>query len=294
MEANMADDADNLINEIMGEEAKPEEAAPEVKTEEKPVEAKPEVKAEEKKEEQVEKKVDHGAFHEERERRKELQRKLEQEASERKKLEERLSKMQEAISKPREEEYVDPVEQLKSDIQKVAQKVDGVYEKSESEKKAETDHKEFLQKYNGSVQAFVKDQPDFDPASPDGAYQFLIKSRERELSKLIKDPAKLAQRLAADEHNIVTEAYASEENPAKVMYELAVERGYKKKTAEAPAKTIEQMDKNLEASKSLSLGGQPDSGSGLEKLSAREISDLSDEEFDRQWKELEKRTKRRA
>jgi hypothetical protein len=294
----MTEENTDLVTEIMGEETKPEapeEPKVEPKAEEKPAEP---VRVEEPKSEpDVEKKVNHGALHEERERRKELQRKLEQESSERKKLEERVSKMQELYTAPRQEDvYVDPVEQLKSDIQKVSQKVDGVYEKSESDNKADAEKREFFQKYTGSVQAFVKDQPDFDPKNPDGAYQFLIKSRERELSKIIKDPAKLAQRLAADEQSIVIEAYASEENPAKVMYELAVERGYKKKSAEVtqPVKTIEQVDKALEASKSLSPGGQPDSSSGLEKMSAREIGELSDEEFDRLWKDAERRGKRRA
>lgn len=269
---------DGLINEIMGEETAPVET----KTEELPTE-KPEVK-----EPEVKKLVDHGAFHEERERRKELQRKLEAESAERQKLEERFTKLFTAVSAPKEDEYIDPVEKLGKQVSAISETIQKSEERKETDQKNYEKELAFFNRVNASEQAFSQSTPDYYDA-----VKFLRETEAKELRLMGMSEQQIAADIQAKTKRIAEIAYQQEKSPAQVGYELATARGYKKKST-APVKTIEQVEKSIEASKSLSPGGQPDTGSGIESLSMREINDLSDEEFDRMWKDLEKRGKKRA
>ncbi len=241
-----------------------------------------------KKEEPAESKtVPHAALHEARENSKALKRQLEEERQARIRLEERTNRILEAMVRQPEPE-LDPFESVVKQVNQVTEKVDKVLGQSDAERKRITDENAFIERYRNSAGAFAKDQPDFHEA-----YAFLMESRERELSKVIKDPAKRMAHMRAEERMIVEEAFSNEENPGQALYEIAKERGYKKQ-AESPKKTIEDVEKTVEVSRTLGPGGKPDSGGGIETLSARELMDLPDSEFEKGWEELKRRAARRA
>lgn len=268
-----------LVDEIMG-------AEPVEETKETPAEVpKEEPKAEEKIPEEK-KVVDHGAFHEERERRKELQRKLEDESRERKKLEERFTKVLETMSQPKEEEYQDPVERLGKQVNVLTEFVTKGQQQNEQDQQDFNKKQEFFNKVRNSEAAFAKEKPDYYEA-----VNFLKESEIKELRLLGMNDSEIAAEINAKTIKVAERAYQQEKSPAHVGYELALSKGYKKQAPEQK-KTIQDMDKSFENSRTLSPGGASESGSGIEKMSVREIDNLSDEEFDRLWGDLNKRSRK--
>lgn len=245
------------------------------------------------KEEQTEKprveSVPHAALHEERTRRKELERKLTEEASNRTKLEERVNQLTGLFARgQQEEEQMDPLELLARQVGEVTKTVNEKLTAEQQAQKQQADEREFIQKYLASAQAYLKDNPAFGDA-----YGFLTEARSKELQKIYRDPAKVMEKLLKEEREIVEQAYADERNPAEVLFELAQERGYKQQ-AKTETPKLETMDRGLKAAKSLgSGGGKVDSNFALDSISARDLADMSDEEFTRLFKDAEKRASRR-
>lgn len=290
--ADKGTNASNHIDDILGREPEIDESENETKEEEKkPEDKKEEPAATELKEEEPEKKVlvPHGAFHEERERRKELQKKLAEQEERSKTLEDRQNKILEALAARntpvQEQEYIDPLAKIESELQQVKTTIQKSAAQIEEDNKNKEKEAKFFNRYRASVDAYTKDAPDFKEA-----YNYLIESRAKELSVFIKDQDKLNQRLAMDERSIVEEAFANEQNPGEVIHALAKERGYKMKE---PEKKIEDIDKGLKNSKSLGSGGKV-SGSedNLSSLSAEDLRDMSSEEFDALYSKLKKQSKR--
>jgi hypothetical protein len=268
-----------LVDEIMG-------AEPVEEVKETPVEPKQVDKPVEEKIPEEKKVVDHGAFHEERERRKELQRKLEEESKERKKLEERFTKVLETIAQPKEEEYQDPVERLGKQVNVLTEFVTKGQQQSEADQQEFKKQQEFFNKVVASEAAFAKEKPDYYEA-----VNFLKQAEIKELRLLGMNDAEIAAEINAKTIKVAERAYQQEKSPAQVGYELALSKGYKK-TVPEQKKTIQDMDKSIENSRTLSPGGASESGTGIEKMSVREIDSLSDEEFDRLWGDLNKRSRK--
>lgn len=282
---------DNLLGkapiaEPMEEETKTENATDEVvtskdKTEEKTKDSEPEKKV----------LVPHAAFHEERERRKELQKKVAAQDERYAKLEERQTKIFEAMASrqsPAQEEYIDPLVALENEVKSLKGRLETNDKHADENTKQQQKEIEFFNKYLASADAYTKDKPDFTDA-----YNFLIKEREKELAVFIKDPLKLKQRLAADERTIVEEAFNNEQNPGEILYELAKTRGYKTKAAETPTNKIDDLDKGLKASKTLgNAGGKSENDMTLSGLSPTDLAEMSNEEFDALYNKLKKQSKR--
>lgn len=214
--------------------------------------------------------VPYDALHEERQKRKELQRKLENEADERKRLESRFDEVLKTL-KPQEE--LDPFTVQQNQINQINQK----FSEDEQQKKQQADQEkknsEFMTRYREAATEYAQDNPQFTEA-----YNHLIEARKKELSRLIKDPVRLQHALANDEKTIVEAAFENEENPAQVIYDLSVERGYKPKTE--AKQDIKQIEKKIEASKSLGTGGGGgDSDASIDSLTAKDLAVMSDAEF---------------
>lgn len=285
------------LNAMLGEEpiAEPmeEEAEKESKNKEEPTEkSSSEVKETVSKDAEPEKKVlvPHAAFHEERERRKELQKELAEQKKKSELLEERQNKILEAMAsrnaQPQEQEYIDPLVALEREVINLKGTIQKSAEQIESDGKAREKEIAFFNKYKASTDAFTKDTPEFMDA-----YNFLVDSRKNELSVFIKDPIKLNNRLIADERSIVEEAFANEDSPGEVLFNLAKSRGYKAKIQD---KKIEDIDKGLKASKSLgNAGGKSDNDITIESMSASDLADLSDEEFNAMFAKIEKQARRK-
>lgn len=234
--------------------------------------------------------VPHGAFHEERERRKELQKQLAEEKEARIRLEDRQNKILEMMAKkeqPQEEQFVDPLARMENKVNEVIDKVNKKQELETAEAKAIREDNDLIRRYSESAKAFSKDSPDFTEA-----YNYLLINRQKELSLMGFSDAEIRSQLSSEERLIVKRAYEGEKNPAEVVYALAKERGYK--TASAAKKTIEDIDKGLKASKSLGSGGAKSGDKdSLESLTATDLAEMSQEEFDAFFKNIEKQANRK-
>lgn len=288
------------LDDVLGSAEQAEESVAETSSE--AVEVKePEVAKAEKVEKTVEKTeesdkepdkkvlVPHAAFHEERERRKELQKRVAEQEEFNKRLEERQTKILEALAARNtqaEPEYVDPLAALESEVKTIKGAFQKSAEQLEAEKKAWEAEQRLVSKYRASIEAYAKDAPDFMDAR-----NYLVNDKIKELKALDFSEEEIAAEIKAIERNIVERAYSREKNPAEVIHALAKEKGYKVK---APEKKVEDIDKGLKASKSLgSTGGKNDNDTTLESLSPSELADMTDDEFNALFTKLEKQSSRR-
>jgi hypothetical protein len=188
--------------------------------------------------------VRHGAFHEERERRKTVERELQAEREartkeqiERAKVAERLDLLNAALApQPKAEDKPAPAPDPEQDI--------FGYAKWQGERLAALERQ--LGEVNGQVgkvreqsaqerseaglrQAYVTDAQRFSAATPDfgAAYVHLLQTRDQELAHIgHADPQKRAAMIAAEEREIVAAALQAGVSPSERIYGLAKLRGY--------------------------------------------------------------------
>jgi chemotaxis protein histidine kinase CheA len=245
----------------------------------------------------ADKKVNYGALHEERERRKELQRQLQEQQQRTQKLEQTFQKLIERVQPPQQQQHEpsfdeDPIEALRVQNEKLARSVQE-QNQTLAEQRAYAERvrqfEEFRNRYAESAQAFAKDQPDFG-----SAYHHLVKSRLDEYTHAGYTRKEAEQLLIEDEAAIVAKAYRDGVNPAERIYSLAKIRGYQAAAKNQPASVdkleesvqkLEQLQKGLQASKSLSGGG----GKAQAPLTLEAVANMDDEEFEKiDWNKLMK------
>lgn len=255
----------------------PAEDTPVEKVEvEEPKVEKPEPKPEE------EKKVNLGALHEERARRK-------AEAERARKAEERAAALEAEIQRYRQPQpdNDDPLDKLQREHQEVknvliAQAQRALQEKEESE---------YWERVRESEMAYKQDKPDFDEA-----ISFLASSRIEELKDLGFDDA-AAQKVLRDEIKwIADKAYQDEVNPAERFHNLAKRRGFKSNVATPPvnanaAKKLETIKKGMETNKQLPPASKSSNQDlTIEDLAGMKVTNWGDpygkNDFDKAWEKL--------
>jgi hypothetical protein len=263
-----------------GEIAKEEEAAaeaPEAKKAEEPV-----AETEEPKEE---KKVNLGALHEERARRKaeqERAKKAEERAAE---LEAQLKQYAQQQQQPDFEE--DPVEALRQKSAKMEQFLiaQANHALQQNEEAA------WRNRIAESEAAFKQDKPYFDDA-----IRHLADSRIEELKDLGWNEEEAVKVLRDEIRWIADKAYADEVNPAERFLALAKRRGFVVPDAEAPKKSdadtkLATIKKGMETNKTL----PPASKSVKQDLTAEDLAAMKVDatsnlfgqtEFDKAWAKL--------
>lgn len=259
-------------------EAKKVEEAPE---EEKAEEAVEEPAEEKKADPKEDKKVNYGALHEERQRRK-------AEAARAAKAETELAEFKAKYQQPQQEQSQYQPQNPLEVIALRQQQIDQYLTQQEQQRQAQVQDAEFRQKYSQSAEAFKQDAPDFGEA-----YNFLVNSRLQELSAIGYTPEQAQQVLVDDERGIVNLAYQNEVNPAERIYNLAKMRGYAAKQTEVPQDNTE-----IEAKLDTIIKGQmanknlpPASRSVNKDLTAAQLADMNvsvmgDSDFDSAWNKL--------
>ena len=236
-----------------------------------------------------EKVVPLGALHEERERRKELSTRLEQEAEKRARMEERFNMLVQHIqnqsanqnqSKPIDKE-ADPVgyfDQKTQTVEKELADFKAWRQQQEQQGQQNAQRQQFVHAYGTQAQAFAVKQPDFKAAYD----HFLTSVKEELIDAGFTDPNVIAQQLQSYEESIVGKAFQDKANPAERIYNLAKRRGYTPKGSDAKA-TLDTVKAGQKAETSLSkTGGRSSNVVSLEQLA--EISDPK--EFDKAWERL--------
>jgi hypothetical protein len=162
-------------------------------------------------------------------------------------LDERMRLFREAIEQP--EQQVQPKQ--KPDCESnpfeymawLEEQVDGLRQNSErtmAQQQENAAYVELTNTFRNDAAAYARSNPDFWESSRgagDGAYHFLMRSRDAELQAAgYLDPAERARIIMLDERDIVARAFhAKQQNPnapgpAQVLYNLAVSRGYQQRS----------------------------------------------------------------
>lgn len=253
------------------------------KVEEKPKLEKPAEKPAEKPQEQAKPEkapegyVAHGAFHEERERRKGLQKQVEQMESRFKEL---IAKMQ--APKTEEKPAPDPATDFPGHVahhfntlaqQQAAlgQKVQSFEALQEQQQRAA----QFMQAYHASAADFSTRQADFGTA-----YNYLLNARLEELIDAGYSKEQAIHLRTMEEQGIVMKAFEDGANPAERLYAVAKRRGYtagSDKPAERPAVDSAEKMRQIEAGQKAtpSMGG----GAMKPKMTLQAVAQMSEAEF---------------
>lgn len=269
----------------------PEEAPAEAPTE--PVEAEkvevePEVPEAEKAPEKPPKGfVPQGALHEERERRKELQRQIaavQNESAQRQSvLEQRFMQIQNAIAQqnaPKPPSFdEDPVAALKHGVDTTQEELRQIrqYQQQEWQRQQEGQAR---QQYIGQLAGAVSQaEAEFAQEKPDylEAVKHFKTVRAQQLGALGYAPAQVSQMLDNEALAIADTALRNGRSPAEAAYLMAEAAGWKKKE-EKPAENVQKMEslqKGTKAAQSLGSGGTPTG-----KLTVDAVASMSEDEFD--------------
>jgi hypothetical protein len=274
--------------------AEQEVAEPVVETESQPEE--PQIVSEDATtKDKVDKVVPYGALHEERERRKELQRTVQAEQERIRRLEETFQKVLERTNSnnaPVPSYEDDPAEALRVKTERLEQAVslhNQTLAQQQQQAESQRQYSEFVNRYQESAKAYMQEQPDFKEA-----YQHLVNSRIQEYQAAGYSYNEANNIIVQDELAIASKAYQDGVNPAERLYSLAKARGYQhqqqaeaKPQANEAVQKLEQLEKGLNASKSLSTA----SGKATTELTLEALANMDDSEFDKAWDKMIKGAK---
>lgn len=271
---------DKEVDDQIEQMAQSENAAAEPKTDEESVQQTPAEPKPETSEPKpgFERTVPHGAFHEERMRRKETQAELETIKAQNQRMEERFQQVLEKVNQPQEPTYEDdPTEALRVSQNKMANEL--ANQRSMLEQRQEQDaqiavQSNLQQRYIASASAYMQENPKFMEA-----YNFYTTGRINELVAAGYSHQEANQVVTNEEMTIAQKAYGDEVNPAERIFNLAKVRGYNS-TKEVEQK-IDTIEKGQNGSKTLTGSGQTQ-----EELSLESLADMDDKEFDANWDKL--------
>ena len=201
------------------------------------------------------------ALHQERERRKEIERQFQE-------TQRTLAEMQariEAMNAPPEQPIVVPdpvlqpeafkqwqIDQIRAHAQKLAE-----VEQRSQEAVQET---QLMQRLNHDVAQFKATTPDYD-----NAFQHAVKGRQDELAFYGYSQEQIAQQIEVDVRALVQQAYTAGKNPAELFYTYAKMRGYAPQAAPAPqaAAQVQAFAEAQRQTQSLAPAGGPSNDGGM-------------------------------
>ncbi len=218
-----------------------------------------------------EKKVNLGALHEERQKRKELQGKMEAMEKRFAQLVENLQPKQETPQLPTIED--DPV----TNIDYRLQQAEAFQQQFNQNQQQQYVQEQVVGSYKAKAAEFANENKDFGDA-----YAHLLKGRISELKILGFDENSAIQFAQNEEFQIAQAALQQGANPAERLYQIAKQRGWQAKRSDAPVKDLKVIEKGQQKSKPGS--GSPPSG----ELSLEALAEMSDDDFNANWDKLMK------
>ena len=265
----------------------PEVPAEEIEAAEQPTEETPVVEekvekpaAEKPVEQEKEKFVPHQALHEERQRRKELQRETDQLKQNQAVLNDRFQQLWQVVQPQQQAPQfrdpktdTDPMEALAHNQAILAQQAqEAAQHRQQNEQRNQIqEHARRLTGWaSAKAQEYAQENPDFPEA-----YNHIRMVRANELMALGLSGEELLHRLRGEELSVFYEAHQKGKNPAEIAFNMAKAAGWQPKKKEAtPEQKIENLQKGTQASKSLGTGGAPSGNPTAEQIAA-----MSDDEF---------------
>ena len=237
--------------------------------------------------------VPHQALHEEREKRKELQRQIQRDTQERQQrdaiLQQRLDALYQAQNPGPQyrdpETDADPIAALAHNQRLSVQQMQALAAERANQAAQSQQEQRQVQMVNWAMAEAAKFQaenPDFS-----GAYQHMAQRRKAELEAMGMAPVQVAETIKRDELWVIQSAAQTGQNPAEIIYRMAKNTGYKAETKADGTQKMENLQKGLQASKTLGAGG-----STAGKPTPEQIANMSDDEFSELKKSLEKKGQR--
>jgi hypothetical protein len=262
-------EADELAGIVEAEKAaKPEKADKPARDAKQPDKAKDET-------------VPHQALHEEREKRKAIEReareyrKAQEERNTR--LDERLKVLSEAMTpKP---QPIDPRTNPGGYAQQIAErqaalerKVTGYEQQEQNRQRQEVEDQRLWNSYRAAGKEYTETVPDFMDA-----YNYLLTSRAAELEAMGFDQQTIASQIYQDERNLALNAQQTGANPADVAYKWAKARGFSGPKPQNGGSQLDRLKNAKDASETLSKTGGSAGGSG--RISLETLDRMSPDEF---------------
>lgn len=230
--------------------------------------------------------VPQGALHEERARRKELQRMNEElqaaQARQMAVMEQRFAQIQAAMQpKPQVPTFEDdPVNALKHGVESTQAELAQMrawqqqeWQRNQAEQQQVAFMRQLEARVSEDLREFVAETPDYMDA-----YNDLLQKRYRQYIEIGYTPQEAQQAVASDEYSLAADALRRGKSPASVVYALAKNYGYTKKEAKEAVENVQKMEtlqKGVKAAQSLGSGG-----AATGKVTVDAIANMSDDDFD--------------
>lgn len=229
---------------------------------------------------------------------------LREERSKRQAHEKTVSELQQQLHQLQQQAFQQqqPQEQPEADIDETVDPIGALKQMRERFSRIEQERQQVAQEnniktaYQQAAQQFATQTQDF----PD-AYQFLVQSRGRELTALGYNAGQINQQLRNEELQLAFDAFQRGANPAQIVYETAMARGYTKKqaakAAEAvtqPVPTAEEQANTQLAKAAAALSLSPGGKAPTSDLSASDIANMSGDNFDKHFANLAKAAKKQS
>jgi phage-related minor tail protein len=232
-------------------------------------------------------KVDLGALHEERARRKEeQQRRAESEKKSHEqevqiaRMEERFKQFQEKVQAPDYDE--NPAEFLKHEnvtLKDRLETLEGKQTQSEQTTKEQQNYQSFYQNVTAEEAAYTQAQPDYYQA-----VAHLRTSRLEELQMAGYEIGAATQIVDQEAHMIAQQSISSGKNSAETFYKMAKARGYQKGTNKV--EQLEEVKKGAERTQSLGASGETAGNLSLAALAEMEDDDFAKATEGDNWRKL--------
>jgi len=225
------------------------------------------------------------ALHEARGMTKQLREQLQRSEQSRQQMEARLQQMMERLAPPAPQAPAfdeNPAENLRHEVTQTKAQL----EQLTTHQRQQQQEQQFASWYQNEAARFESQTPDFRDA-----YNSFIQARASELENAGLPAAEIAKRVRQEEMMLATTAAQVGMNPAQLIYQTAVSKGYKRAQAPAPqTNKLEQVANGIKSSKSLSQVR----GSAPENLTLEYLANMPDHEFrqfsnDDKWAETMQR-----
>lgn len=227
------------------------------------------------------------ALHEARGIQRELREQLRRSEESRASMEKRFSELMERLSpaKPQTPAFEEnPAEHLRTRVEQTQEQLQRLAQSQEQQ----TREAQFQNWYRAQAAQFSAQQQDFLPA-----YESFISTRARELQEHGLGQQEITERVRLEERQLAISAAQIGMNPAQMIYQAALAKGYKPAAndtapkfdarAPSPAEKLQNVAEGIKSSKSLSsVPGKPS-----ENLTLEYIANLPDHEFAKYAKDWE-------
>lgn len=237
-------------------------------------------------EEKDQRTVPHGAFHEERERRKEAERQVRESNAKFSLLEGRLEELRRAAEPKPQEGPADPIKTIE---ELAAWKKD-----TEARLTEQQTQEQGFQQFNAAVEAgideFRTENPDYD-----AAIEYLAQERDAQLKAIGHTAQEALQIMKREANAIFAKALQDGVNPGSRVYALSKRMGYKvaDTTDEKPATaTASQRLRTIAAGQGAARSLSNAAGSATKPLTLQALADMPRDEFrkiagdPKQWRAL--------